>query len=503
MNFELDGTIKMSKDAKAAEKEIGKLIEKANVDFTKGVDKERAAKVVKWALDKDVLTVHISSQGMPRPHEFMIRLKKLLAESLGKDHKIGVREMAIKKYVIETEIEMEPLGPIKMPYVDSVEVKGKKAKLTMKDVSHELLMGNMIDRLINLVNEKAKNQHYAGKGEFREVEWESKKKTMNYSNDPSVDMEKNGWIKRAPGKGQWVYGRELTALFNIMRRIMIKYMFRPQNFYEMTFPKFEPWEIPKRSGHAKNVYNVAYFVMVPKDSSEENWEDVADHFKVTGEIDREGIMKKVECVGILSYAQCPPFWPYVQGRTIDEATLPLKTYDWSGPTYRNEAGGTHGLDRLEEFHRTETLWLGTKDQTIEVWKKTKEAFRKIFDEILDMEIKVSLVAPWWMAHAGLASQKGKEGIGSFDFDAYLPYRGGRDAEWLEIQNTSSNGTKYPEAFSVKGKKEELWSGCAGGSIERWAVAFLAQKGLDPKNWPKEVREMYVEELKGMKELKFC
>jgi len=502
MKFELEGKFVMNKDVKGIKKDIDGIMEIANETFSKSIDKDKAGKITKWSIDNESVKFHIVSGGIPRPHEIMIRLRKLMGEKLGKVQKIGVREMIVDKYIIEMELEMEPLKPIKMPYVESIEVNGKKAKLVLKKIDEEFLQKNIIDKLINLVDDKVKNQHYAGKEEFREIEWSSKEKPMKYKGDPANDMEKMGWIRRAPGKGQWVYGREVTTLFNIMRKIMIKHIYKPLGFYEMTFPKFEPWEIPKKSGHAKNVYNVAYFVMVPKDSSEENWEEVCDHFKVTGEIDKKGIMERVDCTGILSYAQCPPFWPFLQGRTIDESTLPLKTYDWSGPTYRNESGGTHGLDRLEEFHRTETLWVGTKEQEVEAWKKTKDAFRKVFDEVLDMEIRVALVAPWWMAHAGLASQKGKEGIGTFDFDAYLPYRGGRDAEWLEIQNTSSNGTKYPDAFNVKGRKEELWSGCAGGSIERWVVAFLAQKGLDPKNWPKEVRDMYQEELKGMKELKF-
>jgi seryl-tRNA synthetase len=234
----------------------------------------------------------------------------------------------------------------------------------------------------------------------------------------------------------------------------------------------------------------------------EFWEDVSDHYKITGEIDKEGILRRVESVGIMSYAQCPPFWSLLEGRTIDEKTLPLKIYDWSGPTYRNESGGTHGLDRVEEFHRIETLWVGTKKQVTETWKQTIDAFKKIFDKVLDLELRSAKVSPWWMAHAGMKTEKGTEEVGTFDFDAYLPFKGDRDSEWLEIQNTSSIGDKYPKAFTVKGTKEELWSGCAGGSLERWAVAFLAQKGFDTKNWPEEIRKSFEQKIKNIKPLKF-
>jgi seryl-tRNA synthetase len=82
-----------------------------------------------------------------------------------------------------------------------------------------------------------------------------------------------------------------------------------------------------------------------------------------------------------------------------------------------------------------------------------------------------------------------QGIGTIDFEAYLPYKGAKEkAEWLEIQNLSIIGDKYPKAFNVKGRKPELWSGCAGGSFQRWICAFLSQKGFEVKNWPKEIKK---------------
>jgi len=269
-------------------------------------------------------------------------------------------------------------------------------------------------------------------------------------------------------------------------------------FSEMTFPKFEPMEIPETSGHLANP-QILYFVSVPDAT---DWMDVADYYKVFGKANLDIIAKKTKIVGILSYAQCPPFWSYLKNKTIDEFSLPLKVYDWSGPTYRNESGGTHGIERIEEFHRIEVLWVGIKHQVIETWRELTETLIEFFDKILDIEFRVAHVAPWWMAHAGKVAEKGTEEIGTHDFDAYLPYRGDRSQEWLEIQNCSSIGAKYPNAFNVKGRKQEIWSGCAGNSIERVICAFLAQKGFDTKNWPKEIKTRFEAEMKKIKPLKF-
>ncbi|MCK4896411.1 MAG: serine--tRNA ligase, partial [Candidatus Heimdallarchaeota archaeon] len=81
---------------------------------------------------------------------------------------------------------------------------------------------------------------------------------------------------------------------------------------------------------------------------------------------------------------------------------------------------------------------------------------------------------------------------TIDFEAYMPYRGNRkESEWLEIQNISIIGQKYPKGFSVKAESNlELWSGCGGGSFERFLTAFISQKGLNPDDWPTEFKKYF-------------
>ena len=60
--------------------------------------------------------------------------------------------------------------------------------------------------------------------------------------------------------------------------------------------------------------------------------------------------------------------------------------------------------------------------------------------------------------------------------------------------------KYPKAFNVKSQDgKDVWSGCAGIGLERWLATFVAQKGLDPKNWPDKFMKYFE---KMPKEIKF-
>lgn len=156
------------------------------------------------------------------------------------------------------------------------------------------------------------------------------------------------------------------------------------------------------------------------------------------------------------------------------------------------------MERVDEFHRIEIVWAGTPDQVLSHSKELQERYKLIFNNILELEWRKAWVTPWFMAQEGMTGLSEGKDIGTIDYEAPLPYRG-EEGEWLEFQNVSVNGNKYPSGFNVKCQSgEELWSGCSGVGLERWASVFLAQKGLDPENWPDEVRERVGELPKGIR-----
>jgi seryl-tRNA synthetase len=145
---------------------------------------------------------------------------------------------------------------------------------------------------------------------------------------------------------------------------------------------------------------------------------------------------------------------------------------------------------VDEFHRIEILWLGTAEQTVEIADKLHEAYTHVFEDILELEWRSARVTPWFMAQEGMVGGEAAcgcgERIGTTDYEAFLPY----SESWLEFQNVSINGDKYPKGFNVKIQSgAECWSGCSGIGLERWTAAFLAQKGLDRETWPEKVARM--------------
>ena len=57
---------------------------------------------------------------------------------------------------------------------------------------------------------------------------------------------------------------------------------------------------------------------------------------------------------------------------------------------------------------------------------------------------------------------------------------------------SVNGDKYHKGFNVKSQSnKELWSGCSGNGLERWASAYYAKEGVDPGDWSETFWELHL------------
>jgi len=486
MEFSLQAELVLSK---APGVRLDEVIKGSKPLLSKGAPDGKGARIEEWTLSRDTIKLTIKSGTYVRPHDAVFRIKNFLSRELGRKHKLGVREVKGKKYEIRFKLEHEPKKEIKVPFVKSITIKGKNCSLVLEDLHEEFLQRNYIDRIINLVKEKIEQQHYEGKQEHWELIWQSEAKEPVWNEDPSKAMQDREWIKHR-GRGQWIFGPQATAILRAMEQIVIDELLGPLKFDEIIIPKAVTWDVWQRSGHAKNLYPEIYYLCPPKTRDPDFWEEVIDLYKITGEVQTKLIKERIkDPIGGISYAQCPPFWPYLQGKTLSNDSLPVRVFDRSGTSMRYESGGIHGIERVDEFHRIEVIWIAYPDEVKRVHQDIVERYRKIFNEILELEWRMAKVTPWFMAQEGLVGTAENKEVGTIDFEAYLPYRGSReDSEWLEFQNASNNGDKYPKGFSVKGQKGELWSGCTGIGMERWLATFVAQKGLEPERWPKKFRK---------------
>jgi len=501
MRFHLEGRLVLSGDITKAAPEIPPFIQEANATvLVKGAPAGKGAHVGLFNVKGDTLLVTIDSDEFVRAHDALVRLGKFFGQRFGKKLSVGVRRVEADNYLIEMELEKEPLQLVRIPFVETLRFDGRKCTVTFGKLDEKFLTEKYVDRILSLIQDKVGAQHYAGKAEHWELMWKSPERPPLTDKDPTPLLEKEGWIKRGASRGQWIYGPEITRLFRVFERIVEKELLGPLGFQEMIFPKLEPFSIWERSGHAKGIYPEVYYVCPPRSRDPLVWEEVIDHYRITNEVPLEKIRDRLDLpIGGMTYAQCPALWPFFQGRTIANARMPIKVFDRSGTSHRYESGGLHGIERVDEFHRMELVWLGTRPQTVEAAGAIAESYKRIFEETLELDWRMARVTPWFMAQEGMAGDSEQAEIGTTDYEGRLPYRQGTNEEWLEFQNVSINGTKYPKGFTVKLQSgEPLWSGCSGIGLERWTAVFIAQKGLDPEKWPKAMRELYGETPRGIR-----
>jgi len=450
------------------------------------IGKRGEGRLAEWKLEGETLHLVLESTG-PRPHQALLAFVRRLGDELGRTARVGVRTFVATRYRTEFPLDAAPKAQITLPIPHHLTVEGTVATLSLTGLGEEGLRDNWMDRTVVLVQEKARRQAYEGKEQFWSLLSASAPREHSFRADPTEEMLKRHWVRSGPTKGKWFLGPIPAHLLRTMERIALEEVLRPLGFQEVVQPHHDSFDILLKTGHLEGLPGELYYVTEPKTRDPAAWERFTDLVKITRQVPEEELARMVSRPSAVScYAQCPTVYWWLSGRTLSSESLPFKIFDRAAVSNRYESGGRHGLERVDEFHRIEPVYLGAPDDLIALRERLLERYRHVFDEVLELEWRTAWVTPFYM------QQSGKVGVedaqtrvkGTIDFEAYLPYRGTREqSEWLEFQNLSIVGDKYTKAFSIKAQKGELWSGCTGIGLERWLTAFLAQKGLDASGWP--------------------
>ncbi len=475
-------------DLEALEKALGE----AGLALAKGFrSPEEGGRIVGWERVGRVLRLSVET-GRLRIDEASMRVKNSLEVSLGV-RRIGIRSVRLEDALVEVEGEVRVEA--KLPFVKSIERSGGRTIIHLEDLEERDLKRPFLLRLLRLLSEKEVKAKWGGKAEHWQLIKRSRVKfdPPLFTGDPNKVLEEVGLVKRF-SVGQWLYTPLATYLLNAMRDLFLREVVLPLGFREAIFPKMYPLEIGLKTGHLRGTINSMVFCSLPKTYNIEEFEELADYMYVTDEAPPEELAKHLRYPEyFLCYAQCEPFYWFFGSELLDDASLPVKWFDRSGPSFRWESGGIYGLERVIEFHRVEVVWLGKPEQVVRIRDEVLKAYERFMDEVLDLEWRTAWVTPWYYEQSGAVERVEEFDInrpGTIDFELWLPYRGPREEQkaWLEVGNVSIHGTKFTGPFRIRHNRgETLWTGCSGFGTQRWLVAFLAQRGFDPGNWPPALR----------------
>jgi len=503
MKFTLEGEVLFSKDTDEALDDVLNFIEEANQElFLKGIpqdEKDDASSIVEWKLSGNTLKLKIISGRRGRAHDALLRIKKPLTQLLGPKYHIGVRKITVKDYQIEIPFH-EMVDVVQMPYVEGAVFQDGKMFIKFQELQEGDLRKHVVDRVVKHVlaetermvsTEEADEDaddiltRQVTKIEPGTIVGRSPKFPIFFEGDPTEEATRQGWVKKFPGKGQWFYGPRFIALQRAIEDIFLEVLVEKLEFYECMWPKLIPITVMNKMRYLEGLPEGMYYCSAPRRDPE-----VFRKFKNELLIKKEVPINRLkdglkDPSYVLAPAQCEPFYEFFSHEVLDEKDLPIKLFDKSGWTYRWEAGGAKGLDRVHEFQRIELVWLGMPEQVEEIRDATLEISQELANQ-MELEWYTEIGDDPFYLEGRKMEERGIEfpDVPKYEMRLVVP---GADKGVAAI-SANVHGTHFTEGFSIKETHNNtLWTGCTGIGVTRWLFGFLAQKGFDEANWPDIVR----------------
>jgi seryl-tRNA synthetase len=155
-----------------------------------------------------------------------------------------------------------------------------------------------------------------------------------------------------------------------------------------------------------------------------------------------------------------------------------------GKCFRYESGNLGGLERLWDFTMREIVFFGSADYVLEQRQKAIDATVKLLDEWrLAYEIRNATDA-FFIDEYSIASFQSAFDL-KYEIQATLPYKDKR----IAVGSFNYHQDLFGRSFNISGADgQALETGCVGFGLERLALGFLAQHGLDEKAWPVAVAD---------------
>jgi seryl-tRNA synthetase len=506
MKFKLKGTITFSKNAEDAESDINQFIQDANEKLLlKGIgnsDESEGSRITNWKLDNNTLYLVIESGHKIRAHDGLLRLKNPLSQLLGKKYKLGVRKLHIDEYEVtiptdtdEYDFNLELAENI--PQIKDIVIKDNQVTFIGTDFDESSIRKQSMNRIIKQVTNKKDEVKvdeqlditYHLNSTPGEIIAKSPDFETYFEGDVTEVLMEKGWIKKFPGKGQWFYGPEITALQRAFETIIIEKVIDKLGFQECLFPKLIPLEIMEKMKYLEGLPEGMYYTSPPK-RDPELFQQFKNDLIINREIPMDLLEKGLKSPAyVLSAAQCEPFYEFLSHEVIDESELPIKFYDKSGWTYRWEGGGSKGLDRVHEFQRIELTWLASPEETNIIRDATVELSHNLASE-LELEWYTEVGDDPFYLEGRKVDKRGIEFPDVPKYEMRLKIPG--QEKGVSIVSGNVHGTHFIEGFSIKEAHiHRLWKGCTGFGLTRWIFGFLSQKGFNKENWP----DLIIENLK--------
>jgi hypothetical protein len=189
-------------------------------------------------------------------------------------------------------------------------------------------------------------------------------------------------------------------------------------------------------------------------------------------------LHSIQC--LLSPSVCFHYYSWLKDRVIDSARITAV-----GKCFRYESRNMDGLERLWDFTMREIIFLGASQFVLDHRDRMIDETVALLDRWeLSFEIR-SASDPFFIDdYASMATFQLAFDL-KFEILAPLPYR----RKDLAIGSFNYHQDFFGRSFNITGaNRAPVHTGCTAFGLERVALAFLAQHGVDSAKWPAAVAD---------------
>lgn len=191
--------------------------------------------------------------------------------------------------------------------------------------------------------------------------------------------------------------------------------------------------------------------------------------------DRGG-MSGVEC--LLSPSVCFHWYMWLRDSQLPQP----RAITALGKCFRYESSNLTGLERLWDFSMREIVFVGPAEYVLASRRTLVDLSAQFLNE-LGMAYEISTATDPFFVDSYAVQAAYQQGFElKYELLAPLPYSGKK----LAVGSINYHQDFFGRSFSIRTAEDVAHTGCIGFGYERLALAFLAQHGLDEKNWPDAV-----------------
>lgn len=304
-----------------------------------------------------------------------------------------------------------------------------------------------------------------------------RKRTPLFNGDPHPLLEERGDLFRF-GHGRYGLGPRLVKLLEFFDQQLLQ---QAEQFgaAPYQFPTLIGADLLERCRYLQTFpHSLSFVSHLREDLSA--IQDFARHARWDGSglIFSPEDLSKVEC--LLASAVCFHCYAWLQDSRLPQ---PL-AFTARGKCFRFESGNMGGLERLWDFTMRELIFVGTEGHVLAERQKAVERMTELLDEWeLSYEIK-SATDPFFIDEYSAALFQMAFDL-KYEIRAFLPY----NRKSLAVGSFNCHRDHFGRALNISCAGDEAANtGCVAFGLERLALAFLAQHGLDARDWPASVAE---------------